>query len=122
MPNSLDPNVGPDLGPNFLQRLSADDNSRQIIKSKLLIHVNEANTVSLAINVYTVCILYSLILTTCAFNFDTLLNSNAIIYIMILCGKYDGHTQNWARPNTKSSNTNQLNTIVDCLVCIAVKF
>ena len=27
--NSLDPDVGPDLGPNCLQRLSADDPSRQ---------------------------------------------------------------------------------------------
>ena len=25
--NSLDPNHGPDLGPNYLQRLSADDKS-----------------------------------------------------------------------------------------------
>ena len=34
MSNSLDPDqarhyVGPDLGPNYLQKLSADDNSRQ---------------------------------------------------------------------------------------------
>ena len=37
MPNSLDPDqarrsVGPDLGPNCLQKLSADDTSRQRVK------------------------------------------------------------------------------------------
>ena len=37
MSNSLDPDqvrrfVGPDLGPNCLQRLSADDTSRQRVK------------------------------------------------------------------------------------------
>ena len=38
MSNSLDPEqarhiVGPDLGPNCLQNLSADDTSRQIVKA-----------------------------------------------------------------------------------------
>ena len=38
MSNSLDPdqarqNVGPDLGPNYLQKLSADDTSRQRVNS-----------------------------------------------------------------------------------------
>ena len=37
MSNGLDPDqaqhfVGPDLGPNYLQRLSADNISRQIVK------------------------------------------------------------------------------------------
>ena len=51
MSNSLDPNqaqhfVGPDLGPNFLQRLSADDISRQsdnlfpAIHDKYNLHLN----------------------------------------------------------------------------------
>ena len=42
MSNSLDPdqaiqNVGPDLGPNCLQRVAADDTSRQRVYSQKLI-------------------------------------------------------------------------------------
>ena len=43
--NSLDPDqarrfVGPDLGPNSLQKLSADDTSRQIVHIELLNHMD----------------------------------------------------------------------------------
>ena len=44
MSNSLDPDqarriVGPDLGPNCLPRLSADDTGRQRVKQMLDLHV-----------------------------------------------------------------------------------
>ena len=44
MSNSLDPDqarrfVGPDLGPNCLQRLSADDTGRQTVKTKQFLTV-----------------------------------------------------------------------------------
>ena len=51
MSNSLDPVVGPDLGPNCLPRSSADDIGRQRVKDhnvfvKTYIHINFAQCVS----------------------------------------------------------------------------
>ena len=44
--NSLDPdqarqNVGPDMGPNCLQRLSADDTRRQTVKESIITAADE---------------------------------------------------------------------------------
>ena len=51
MSNSLDPDqaqrfVGPDLGPNCLQRLSTDDTSRQRVKQEEFVYHKKQNLVA----------------------------------------------------------------------------
>ena len=64
MSNSLDPDqarlfVGPDLGPNCLQRLSADNIGRQKAN---IIYIDSLSFASILINIYTIVYILSTIL------------------------------------------------------------